>query len=180
MCACCCSTPQCRKEPKEVVVVTQVNNMGNDRMLNLYQIATATKAINTAADVNSGTGGTGSGAAANSQSNATVNTLNDVTLDDRTRAALSVGAATAFIGGGCCVHLSAEFMPKDTTASGDSFVWITVTDSEGTILGWVKTFSAQSRYQIQENIITTNPGAKLIVFGSNCLVRVRWCEVFSC
>ena len=34
------------------------------------------------------------------------NTINEASL-----ARLSLGSATAFIGGGCCVHLSVEYMP---------------------------------------------------------------------
>jgi hypothetical protein len=85
---------------------------------------------------------------------------------------------TAFIGGGCCVHLSVEYAPVVPTAQ--SLVMIIVTDSEGTVLAWAKTEQPGGHYQVKENVVTTKPGATVIVAVLNATARVRWCEVFSC
>ena len=91
----------------------------------------------------------------------------------------------AVIGGGCCVHLSIEYMPipelmrKDLAAAGDvATVSVDVIDSESTVLGWEKL--VQPGYHIKEGIITTHPGALLSLKVINAIARVRWCEVFSC
>ncbi len=87
------------------------------------------------------------------------------------------GIGTAFIGGGCCVHLSVEFTP---TAGADGSITILVRDSNNTALGWAKQVSAGDGYQIKEGVVTTMPGARLSVVAVNVTARVRWCEVFSC
>jgi len=92
----------------------------------------------------------------------------------------AIGLKHAFIGGGCCVHLSVEYMPEQIK-NAPCAVIVIVEDSENTLLAWSKKFdAAQSGYKIQEDIITTNPGAKLMVYVVNAVARVRWCEVFSC
>ena len=88
------------------------------------------------------------------------------------------GSGSAIIGGGCCVHLSVEYMHSQETATTTEVV-VTVNDSEGTTLAWAKKGFAPG-YYIKEGIITTNPGATLKVTVSNAIARVRWCEVFSC
>jgi len=93
-------------------------------------------------------------------------------------AAVQLGLGTAFIGGGCCVHLSAEYTP--TTPTAVSLVGVLVQDSEGTLLAWVRTEKAGVGYQIKECIVTTKPGATLVVLTVNMTARIRWCEVFSC
>lgn len=85
---------------------------------------------------------------------------------------------TAFIGGGCCVYLSIEYMPVNNSSQGH--VEVLVTDSEGTNLTWHKEFGPGTTYRIKEGIITTKPGAMLSLSGDNVTARVRWCEVFSC
>ena len=45
------------------------------------------------------------------------------------------GLATAFIGGGCCVHLSIEYAPS---GAADGLVGVLVQDSQDTTLAWVK------------------------------------------
>ncbi len=86
-----------------------------------------------------------------------------------------VGTGAAFIGGGCCVHLSVEY----TMPGKGSAVVVMVTDSEGTVLAWGK-LGSTSGYFIKEDISTTNPGATLQVAVVDAVARVRWCEVFSC
>ena len=90
------------------------------------------------------------------------------------------GAKTAFIGGGCCVHLSVEYMPANAALTPNSLVVVLVVDSEKTIMGWAQAAGSGSVYQVRESIITTKPGAHLAVAVWNMTARVRWCEVFSC
>ncbi|HWA46558.1 MAG TPA: hypothetical protein VHA10_25290 [Hypericibacter adhaerens] len=97
---------------------------------------------------------------------------------DAAAAALQAGIGTAFIGGGCCVHLSIEYMPTSPTAQ--SLVAVLVQDSDGTLLAWARTEKAGIGYQIKECIITTKPGATVTVLVVNMTARLRWCEVFSC
>lgn len=91
---------------------------------------------------------------------------------------LAGGRGRAFIGGGCCVHLSIEYAPSTPTAN--SWVTVHVIDSEGTRLMWAKVEKPGAGYQIKECIVTTKPGADLVVKVMNMTARVRWCEIFSC
>ena len=88
------------------------------------------------------------------------------------------GAASAFIGGACCVYLSIEYVPSSPTAT--SQVIVLVEDGEGTMLGWGRKEQPGAGYTIKECIITTKPGADLSVAVMNMTARVRWCEIFSC
>lgn len=88
------------------------------------------------------------------------------------------GLVQGFIGGGCCVSLSVEYAPQTPTA--DFSVEVAVQDSEGTMMLWQRKETAGTGYRIKEGIITTKPGAKLLLLAQNCTARVRWCEVFSC
>jgi hypothetical protein len=85
---------------------------------------------------------------------------------------------TAFVGGGCCAHISLEFAP--ITATAQSTVAVIVKDTEGTAMLWEKVSPAGSHYQVKENVVTTKPGATLQLLAVNATVRARWCEVFSC
>lgn len=85
---------------------------------------------------------------------------------------------TAFVGGGCCVHISLEYAPVAATAP--STVAVIVRDTEGTLLAWEKLDPPGTHYQIKENVVTTKPGATILLFAVNATVRARWCEVFSC
>jgi hypothetical protein len=86
--------------------------------------------------------------------------------------------ATAFVGGGCCVHISLEYAP--ITATAQSTVAIMVRDTEGTVMLWEKIDPPGTHYQVKENVVTTKPGATILLFAVNATVRARWCEVFSC
>jgi hypothetical protein len=88
-----------------------------------------------------------------------------------------LGLGTAFIGGGCCVHLSIEYSP---TGAADGIVGVHVQDSYDTQLTWIKKAAAGLGYQIKEGIVTTKPGAHLTALAVGATARVRWCEVFSC
>lgn len=85
---------------------------------------------------------------------------------------------TAFIGGGCCVHISLEYVLASPTQSAT--VEVVVTDSEGLTLGWRKIVQPGANYQVQENIMTTKPGATVVLIVTYATARIRWCEVFSC
>ena len=93
-------------------------------------------------------------------------------------AAPPAGLATAFIGGGCCVHISLEYAP--ITATAQSLVAVLVRDTEGTLMMWEKINPPGTHYQVKENVVTTKPGATIVLFAVNATVRARWCEVFSC
>jgi hypothetical protein len=90
----------------------------------------------------------------------------------------AAGIAQAFIGGGCCVHISVEYAPVTPTAV--SMVMISVSDTDGTLLAWVKHEQPGGHYQVKENVVTTKPGATVRLFAANATARIRWCEVFSC
>ena len=101
------------------------------------------------------------------------------TADRLARAATeAIGRDSAFIGGGCCVHISVEYMPASPTA--DSMVAIIARDSKETLLAWEKTEKAGTHYTVNENVITTNPGATIMLIVRNMVARARWCECFSC
>jgi hypothetical protein len=86
--------------------------------------------------------------------------------------------ATGFVGGGCCVHISLEYAP--VTATVQSTVAIMVRDTEGTVMLWEKIDPPGTHYQVKENVVTTKPGATILLIAVNATVRARWCEVFSC
>ena len=105
---------------------------------------------------------------------------------DKFRKSISIGRIpygmqTTVIGGGCCVHLSMEYMPvlPAAIATNVALVGALVMDSQGTILGWGKLFTDEG-HQVKECIISTNPGAYLTVIAANAIARARWCEIISC
>jgi hypothetical protein len=151
---CCCGCRTCRKEAKELLV----------------QSTAATGDFATATTLNATHLFSMVGAAE----------ADSLKADFATAAAQRQGVATgtAFIGGGCCVHLSVEYTPVSPTAA--SLIGILVLDSEGTLLVWARAEKAGTHYQIKEGIITTKPGAHITVIAINMVARVRWCEVFSC
>jgi hypothetical protein len=158
---CCCHIKGCRKEAKEVTLTAEISSKETDTLtvvdsgLALLKMSNSTKS------------------AIKNIENDKIN-INTGIIVDRNE------VLTDFIGGGCCVHLSAEYMPLNPTANSTSFVTVKVSDSEGTSLMWNKSIPSDSPYSISEDIITTYPGARLFVKGENIIVRVRWCEVFSC
>lgn len=93
-------------------------------------------------------------------------------------AAAAAAPATAFVGGGCCVHIALEYAP--ITATAPSAVAILVRDTEGTVMLWEKINPPGTHYQVKECVVTTKPGATILLFAINATVRARWCEVFSC
>jgi hypothetical protein len=157
--SCCCGCRECRKEAKELLVesTTTRTKIGED--------PTMTSAIEQMSLLSafadpSGTSATG------------FQLLSPVTLREG-----NMGLGTAFIGGGCCVHLSVEYTPTGTT---DGTVGLIVNDGNDTALMWMKNAAAGLGYQIKEGVMTTKPGATLAVLVVGATARVRWCEVFSC
>lgn len=152
---CCCGSRDCMKEPKELLVVPEEKGKAAEMNKNVGRVSAFFSVSHPAAVV---------GEAAAPE--------------------MAAGKADAIIGGGCCVHLSIEYMPNIAVnlanpANQFAAVLATVVDSEGTVLAWGK-YGAIKGYHVKECIITTNPGAKLEVIVINAIARVRWCEVFSC
>jgi hypothetical protein len=98
--------------------------------------------------------------------------------DANAAAGRALASAKAFIGGGCCVHISIEYAPATPTAG--AIVAVIVVDTEGTTMAWEKIVQPGSQYQVKENVITTKPGAHVTLIALNATARIRWCEVFSC
>jgi hypothetical protein len=93
--------------------------------------------------------------------------------------AVAYGMQSAVIGGGCCVHLSIEYMPLSPLTAQPALSGALVMDSKGTMMAWGKYFT-EDGYHVKEGVITTNPGAYLWVVSLNSVTRVRWCEIVSC
>jgi hypothetical protein len=152
---CCCGCRECRKESKELLVEPTAGDILKERP-DLVKAVRMKAALERMTEVI------------------------EVEAVGRPAEALAGirGIGHAYIGGGCCVHLSVEYAPATLTAR--SAVEIMVMDSEGTEMTWGKYEMPGVGYQVKEGIITTKPGAKLVVVVSRMVARVRWCEVFSC
>jgi hypothetical protein len=156
--SCCCGCRECRKEAKELLVeaTTTRQKIGQDP--NLANAVAQMSALSAFADPS------GEPASANQL-------LSPVVIREG-----ALGLQSAFIGGGCCVHLSVEYTP---TGTADGTVGLIVKESDTELL-WMKKAAAGLGYQIKEGVITTKPGATLTVLAVGATARVRWCEVFSC
>jgi hypothetical protein len=163
---CVCGCRECRKESKEVLVKAD-QQVGDIRGTAAFAQMMKTHAA-APIQMNLATSGFATANAAG----------RDTVALDAAAAALQAGIGTAFIGGGCCVHLSIEYMPTSPTAQ--SLVAVLVQDADGTLLAWGKTEQPGVGYQIKECIITTKPGATVTILVVNMTARLRWCEVFSC
>jgi hypothetical protein len=93
---------------------------------------------------------------------------------------IAKGVGSAIIGGCCCVHLSIEYLPSNILSELNCAVAVGTMDSAGTLCAWAQICGAQSGYEIREHIISTNPGARLVVVAVNAIARIRWCEHFAC
>jgi hypothetical protein len=168
---CVCNCCECRKEAKELLVLS---NIQRGDLTNTPGFNTAAKTQHIAPMIMT---------LAPTQDTAA---FKDATALDRQNlpglaaaaGAVQLGIGAAFIGGGCCVHLSIEYTP--TNPAVQSLVGVLVQDSEGTLLAWIRTEKPGVGYQIKECIVTTKPGATMVVLTINMTARVRWCEVFSC
>ncbi len=174
--ACCCGSRDCRKEAKELVVPQAA--AGGLVEADLVAAKTILKMVTTTQDAaNTGAAATPQNLETNINIQATGDNIAPV-LERTTKSAIGMG--TAFIGGGCCVHLSIEYMPATPLAPSAGIVAVMVVDSDKTVMAWARLVGADAGYKIQEDIITTYAGAKLTVVVDNVIARVRWCEVFSC
>ncbi len=180
---CMCGFRECRKEAKELLVTPEQDREKLVQKIRLQPepIATVLHGVGFGEAVRKAEAEFETGAETNVESERVIGTpdafkpgmLEATELRQVARA--GVGLETAFIGGGCCVHLSIEY----TSTNPNAIVAVGVLDSEQTILAWGK-YQIQPGYYIKEGIITTNPGAQLYVVVVNAIARVRWCEVFSC
>ena len=144
--ACTCSHRECRKEAKELLVAAQAPGQDVDK-----GVQPSLGALFAAVGADA------------------VRETADADVVRRT------GSDRAFIGGGCCVHLSIEYTAQDK----QSAVVVLVTDAENIVLAWGR-HGMEPGYYVKEGIISTNPGATLQLQVLNTIARVRWCEVFSC
>jgi hypothetical protein len=158
--ACSCGCRECRKEAKELLVEATSTREKIAADPTLAAAAVRMSVLTAFAD----TSGEQKASAFNVQ----------LPVIGRTG---QLGLGAAFIGGGCCVHLSIEYTP---TGTADGVIAVLVQDSNDTELIWIKTASHGLGYQIKEGIVTTKPGAHLAVLVEGATARVRWCEVFSC
>lgn len=170
---CCCWSRECRKEAKELLVqadksLTPKSDAQADILTQVKVMAPMFSNMNI--------GRAGGSAGKDTGARAAINLSAVGALEE----AGSAGIGKAFIGGGCCVHLSIEYTPTNPASNLPAIVLVMVQDSEQTVLAWMKQAAAQDGYQIKEGIMTTKPGAHLTVLVLNMTARVRWCEVFSC
>ena len=168
---CACEPPRCRREARELLVQAQAASTrltGND-------LATATSAMATMRVTQTGTSAASQGANAPAGTDTAPPASVFTDADPATAA-----TAGAFIGGGCCVYLSIEYMPSNPLGTATGVVIVLVADHDKTIMMWARVVDANAGYHIQEDIITTHPGAKLTVVVLNVTARVRWSETFSC
>ena len=159
--ACCCGCRECRKEARDLLVEATSTR---EKIAKDPTLAAAVERMSVLASFADPSA---------EPANANVPPL-------LSRASLregQLGLDSAFIGGGCCVHLSVEYTP---TGTADGNVGVLVKDSNDTELIWMKKVAAGLGYQIKEGIVTTKPGAHLTVLVVGATARVRWCEVFSC
>jgi hypothetical protein len=200
--ACCCGCRECRKVPKELLVDPgMVQKTAPVKKLQTLEAEGAEQAPKTmtalvtllsdllgAGEESAPTGAAAEGTAerqAATPFNLESKEITEVStkLPINTAALKRMVEGSAVIGGGCCVHLSVEYMPSNqlgvlSSAKPVALVGVGVLDSQGTFLAWGKL--GVEGYAIKEDIITTNPGARLLVVALNAVARVRWCEVFSC
>lgn len=178
---CCCGCHECRKEAKELLVLPDLKagDVTNKRADVQFDRKLRTAEAFFAAgmpDVLQPT----QKSAGNAQSAAKAEAIRSpfIGVEAVTARELTLGLGTAFIGGGCCVHLSIEYTPSSPTVT--SAVVVLATGADDTLLAWGKVEQPGTGYQVKECIVTTKPGADLAVVVLDMTARVRWCEVFSC
>ncbi len=170
---CCCWVRECRKEAKELLVQADKDlGIKSDQQADvLNQVRVMAPMF---AHIDASRFGESEGK--ETRAKAAMN-LSEAALVERGALA---GVGKAFIGGGCCVHLSIEYTPTNPASTLPALVVVMIQDSENTMLAWAKLATVSEGYQIKESIMTTKPGARLTVLVLNMTARVRWCEVFSC
>ncbi|HQU71776.1 MAG TPA: hypothetical protein PKV71_16175 [Calditrichia bacterium] len=168
---CCCHDRSCRKESKELLVVA-------DRVLG-DQIAVGRQLLTymSMAEMNQAAF-EGEKAGDKEGIQRIEEAVMVSTRKNIQKVTTTIGSGSAFVGGGCCAHLSVEYMPQVPTAL--STVFIGGVDSEGHMLLWGLWPDIYTGYKVKECIISTKPGARLMAITLNMTARIRWCEVFSC
>jgi hypothetical protein len=170
---CCCWIRECRKEAKELLVQADKNlGVKDDKQADVLNHVKVMAPL--FAQIDAGRFGEAGGKEAGAK--AATNLSEAVGVEKGAMA----GVGKAFIGGGCCVHLSIEYTPTNPASTLPAIVVVMVQDSENTVLAWAKLATMSDGYQIKEGIVTTKPGARLTVLVLNMTARVRWCEVFGC
>ncbi len=159
---CCCGVRECRKIPKELLVVAEktraeleIGPAGEVEKELLVEAVKTTKKTKLVQEL----GPAGE--------------VEKVPAPERE----IIQQRTAVIGGGCCVHLSVEYFP--IVGAKSAGLEVKVIDSDGTELVWGKR-QVPPGYHIKEGVITTRPGAILKALAKDAIVRVRWCEVIAC
>lgn len=180
---CCCHIRECRKEAKELLVRPTLSAADVRKDLQMKTIAQRAAFISHFATALGEAEEEGAKEATETFHVAgTENVATEVVTVAKgvvpARQAARFGFGTAFIGGGCCVHLSVEYAASVSTAP--FVVLVMVEDSEGTVLVWGRPEKAGTTYQVKEGIVATKPGAHLTAAVLNATARVRWCEIFSC
>lgn len=171
--SCCCGCRECRKEARELLVEPTLTRTQLRDTPDLASAVARMSVLRPFADTMAGEQGASGEAAFEAEAFQARGQF----LTAEGLKAGRIGLGTAFIGGGCCVHLSIEYTPS---GAADGIVGVLVQDSHDTQLTWVKKAAAGLGYQIKEGIVTTKPGAHLTALAVGATARVRWCEVFSC
>jgi hypothetical protein len=160
----CCWVRECRKETKELLVQADKNlSLGSEQQADVInqvkimaplfpQIDASRFGVNEGKEIGA----------------KTVTTFSEAALVER---GVLAGTGKAFIGGGCCVHLSIEYTPTNPTSTLPAIVVVMVQDSENTLLAWAKLATPSEGYQIKEGIVTTKPGARLTMLVLNARMR---------
>jgi hypothetical protein len=176
---CCCGRRECRKEAKELLVIAETAVGGKKPISTLHSEQLRMMEVFSqplTADQSDLKAGAESTRATTETTFAAGSILSRV----QTVGAM-IGSGKTFIGGGCCVHLSVEYMPSAAGAdAANAVLLVLVSDSEQTMLLWGKLVKPGTSYQVKESIISTKPGAMVQVVALNVTARLRWCEVFSC
>lgn len=86
------------------------------------------------------------------------------------------GTQEAFIGGAQDVNLTLEYKPVSGATSPG--VKITVTDSDGTS-EWNVT-SIPDGFHVKSDFASVVPGCTVTLETTECMARLRWCELVSC
>lgn len=81
---------------------------------------------------------------------------------------------TAFIGGLENVSLSLEYLKTGATPA----IKIAITEAGQTTTWDITTIP--DGYQIKENFASVAPGAEIEIDVTDCMARLRWCEVICC
>lgn len=83
---------------------------------------------------------------------------------------------STFIGGGCGVKLTLEYMPEEGAAS--PAVKVDITEA-GTTTSWAEP-AIPDGYNVKSDFPKVAPGGKVTIEVTEAIARLRWCEVLEC